>query len=147
MRTGGPWPYEIIKADALGNVDGFWGGGKFYDQTVSTSIQTDFKTAAVKIAPTSCARSVTFELAIADICVHGAERYGCGCTGSLLVAYPSFTGVPGAPFGTPAGNPTNTNQSASGVPVAQLILTMTAMQMPPTHSRRRSGFTGDSESD
>ena len=36
IRTGGPWEYNNNKADALGNVDGFWAGGKNYDQSLST---------------------------------------------------------------------------------------------------------------
>ncbi|MGZ4975687.1 MAG: hypothetical protein ACXV8O_00940 [Methylobacter sp.] len=118
IRTGGPWTDAAIKADALGNIDGFWAGGKAYDQDISTPIQVDFNSAAVKINPTSCARSVTFMLAVADFCsVSVPSATAVDAQVLYWSPIPNFTGVPGQPFGTPAGSTTNTNLSAAGVPV------------------------------
>ncbi len=51
----------------LGNVVGFWaGGGKGLQHNLTGLIP--FRTSGVVIEPTSCARSVTFQIAIADIC-------------------------------------------------------------------------------
>ena len=109
IREGGPFPYEVIKADAKGNVDGFWTGGKSYDQTISTPIQVSFKTAAITINPKSCARSVTFVLAIADICSVTPSATATDAQVLYWSPIPNFTGVPGQPFGAPAANPTSKN--------------------------------------
>ena len=34
IRIGGPWDAANIKADSANNIDGFWAGGKAYDQTI-----------------------------------------------------------------------------------------------------------------
>lgn len=112
IRTGGPWQTTGIKADKLGNLDGFWAGGKAYDQTISTPINIDFYSAAVKINPASCARSVTFEFAIADFC--DASVPGAAAKDEEILYWspiPNFTGVPGAPFGAA------TADAARNVPV------------------------------
>lgn len=102
IRTGGPFPSEQIKADALGNHDGFWAGGKAYDQTISTPINVDFASAAITIAKTSCARSVTFVAAIADFCSVSVPSATAKDEEVLLWSpIPNFTGVPGQPFGAP----------------------------------------------
>lgn len=107
IRGGGAWDAGMIKVDALGNNDGFWSGGKAYDQTVSTPVVVPFFSAAISIAPKSCARSVTFELAIADIC-DGTVPSTTAADQQVLFwsPIPNFTGVPGQPFGTPAGDAT-----------------------------------------
>lgn len=56
---------EYIK-DSLGNKFGFWVGGGSLRAGYRALIP--FATSGVIIEPTSCARSVTFTLAIADIC-------------------------------------------------------------------------------
>lgn len=100
INGGGPWVDGNIKADALGNKDGFWAGGKAYDQTISTNITVPFYSAAVTIAKTSCARSVTFELAIADFCSTSVPSTTAKDEEVLLWSpIPNFTGVPGQPFG------------------------------------------------
>lgn len=107
INGGGAWDSSNIKVDSLGNKDGFWAGGKSYDQTISTSVLTPFFTAAVTIAPTSCARSVTFYLAVADICNVTTPSTSASDQQVLYWSpIPNFTGVPGSPFGTPAGDPT-----------------------------------------
>jgi hypothetical protein len=99
IHTGGPWEYENIKADALGNHDGFWAGGKAYDQTISTPINVDFSSAAVKIEPNSCARSVTFYAAIADFCDISVPSASATDEQVLLWSpIPNFTDVPDQPF-------------------------------------------------
>ncbi len=108
IRTGGPWDYNNNKADALGNVDGFWAGGKSYDQTISTPVNIPFYTHAMTIKPQSCARSVTFELAIADFC-NDVSTPSTAATDEQVLYWspiPNFSGVPGAPFGTPVGDST-----------------------------------------
>jgi len=104
IREGGAFPYENIKADAKGNIDGFWAAGKSYDQTISTPIQVSFKTAAVTIAPASCARSVTFVLAIADICTVKPSATATDAEILYWSPIPNFTGVPGQPFGAPVAD-------------------------------------------
>lgn len=68
IRTGGPFPIAEWKVDKLGNADGFHAYGKNYDQSISTPVMVDFRSAAVTINPTSCAKSVIFVPAIADFC-------------------------------------------------------------------------------
>jgi hypothetical protein len=59
--------YEDYIKDSLGNKLGFWtGGGK--GLTGGFRAVVPFATAGVVIEPTSCAKSVTFVLGIADIC-------------------------------------------------------------------------------
>ncbi len=100
VRATSPWPYSNNKLDALGNKSGFWAGGIAYDQADSTAIPVAFYSAAVKIVPASCARSVTFMLAIADICDTGAKSPNIGDEQALFWSpIPNFTGVPGQPFG------------------------------------------------
>jgi len=60
---------------------------------------------------------VTFVLAIADVC--DATVPSTTATDEDVLYWspiPNFPGVPGQPFGTPSGNPANTNLSPSGVP-------------------------------
>ncbi|MGR8998472.1 MAG: hypothetical protein ACU88J_05430 [Gammaproteobacteria bacterium] len=107
IRTGGPWEFTNVKVDPLGNKDGFWAGGKAYDQKISTTISIDFDVNAVTIIPESCARSVTFELAIADFCDISVP--GATVKDEEVLFWspiPNFPGVPGQPFsaGTPYSN-------------------------------------------
>lgn len=98
--------YSNIKVDASGNKDGFWAGGKPYDQTVSNYIDVDFYSAAVTINKTSCARSVTFELAIADFC--SIDVPGTTVKDEEVLFWspiPNFQGVPGQPFGVSTLDP------------------------------------------
>lgn len=105
LRTGGPFPAAQIKADALNNHDGFWAGGKAYDQTISTPIGVEFYSAAVKIEPKSCARSVTFVAAIADFCNVSVPSATAKDEEVLFWSpIPNFTGVPGQPFGAPTAD-------------------------------------------
>ena len=108
IRTGGPWEHNNNKADTLGNVDGFWAGGKNYDQSISTPIDVPFYTHAITITSASCARSVTFELAIADVCNDVSTPSTLATDEQVLYwsPIPNFSGVPGAPFGTPVGDAT-----------------------------------------
>ncbi len=100
IRTGGPFPYTDHHLDSKGNKDGFWAGGKYYDQTVSATVQVDFYSAAVTIPAASCARSVTFELAIVDICNPNNQSPKIKDSDALFWSpIPNFTGVPGQPFG------------------------------------------------
>jgi hypothetical protein len=119
IRVGGPFPSASIKADALNNHDGFWTGGKNYDQTVSTQIQVDFAVGAITINPKSCARSVTFYAAIADFCNSASVPSNVATDQDILFwsPIPNFTGVPGQPFGAPTADLTSTNLSG-GVPAA-----------------------------
>lgn len=94
IRVGGPFPLTQIKADPLNNIDGFWAGGKNYDQTISTPIEVDFFAAAIKINANSCARSVTFYAAIADFCNSASvpstvatDQYFIGRLFQTLLAY------------------------------------------------------------
>ncbi|MDD5320864.1 MAG: hypothetical protein PHD43_09685 [Methylococcales bacterium] len=99
-RTGGPWEFTNVKVDSKGNKDGFWAGGKAYDQTISTVVSVDLDISAITITPTSCARSVTFELAIADFCSISVP--GATATDEEVLYWspiPNFPGVPGQPFG------------------------------------------------
>lgn len=110
IRTGGPFPYTDNHVDTKNNKDGFWAGGKYYDQTLATNVQVSFYSAAVSIAPASCARSVTFALAIADICDPTAKSPKIGDAQALFwtpvptsaktaSSSVTWTGVPGGPFG------------------------------------------------
>jgi len=107
INGGSPWTSSNIKVDAKGNKDGFWAGGKPYDQTISTYLAVPFFSAAVSIVPASCARSVTFELAIADIC---DISWTSSVASDEEVLYwspiPNFSGVPGQPFGAPTADAT-----------------------------------------
>ena len=105
IRGGGAWTAGNIKVDSLGNNDGFWSGGKAYDQTVSAPVLVPFFSAAISIAPKSCARSVTFYPAIVDICDGNVPSTAAGDSQYLSWSpIPNFPGVPGQPFGTPAGD-------------------------------------------
>jgi hypothetical protein len=67
IQSNDIFPLEGEKTDKLGNVVGFWGGnGKL--PGVNYIGLNPFVTGAVLIEPTSCANSVTFVLAIADVC-------------------------------------------------------------------------------
>lgn len=112
IRIGGPWPEANIKVDVANNHDGFWTGGKSYDQEISTPIQVDFNANAITIKPESCARSVTFELAIADICDASVPSTAASDEQVLYWSpIPNFEGVPGGPFGAP------TADAARNIPV------------------------------
>jgi hypothetical protein len=105
IRTGGPWTAANNKVDAKENKDGFWAGGIAYDQTISSAVDVPFYSAAVSIVKTSCARSVTFELAIADFCSIATPSTTAKDEEVLYWSpIPNFLGVPGQPFGTPAGD-------------------------------------------
>jgi hypothetical protein len=108
IRGGGPWRAHNNKADTLGNVDGFWAGGDNYDQTISTPVNIPFYTHAMTINPKSCARTVTFELAIADFCNNVATPSAKAKDHEVLYwsPIPNFLGVPGQPFGAPTGDAT-----------------------------------------
>lgn len=105
IRGGGAWSAGNNKVDAAGNKDGFWAGGQYYDQSVSSSVVTPFYSAAVSIVKTSCARSVTFVLAIADFCAVNVPGTTVKDEEVLFWSpIPNFTGVPGQPFGTAKGD-------------------------------------------
>jgi len=107
IHNGGPFPSENIKVDSKNNIIGFWAGGKAYDQTVSTIIQTDFSTPAISIVPKSCARSVTFALAIADVCDASVPSATAKDEEVLYWSpIPNFAGVPGQPFGATVADAT-----------------------------------------
>ncbi len=119
IRGGGAWDANNNKVDAKGNKDGFWAGGKAYDQSVTSSVDTPFYVQAVTIAPTSCARSITFAFAIADVC--NINSHSATATDNDVLYWspiPNFSGVPGAPFGTPAGLASSTN-IPGGIPVGK----------------------------
>lgn len=66
IQSNDVFPLEAEKADKLGNVYGFWGGdGKLPGTYTGLN---PFVTGSVLIEPTSCAKSVTFVFAIADVC-------------------------------------------------------------------------------
>lgn len=123
IRNGGPFPFEDNHVDSKNGKDGFWAGGKAYDQTISTSVQVELYTAAVTINPKSCARSVTFALAIADICDPSKQSPNIGDAHALFwspiptsaktaSSSITWTGVPGGPFGAPVAD------AARGIVVA-----------------------------
>jgi hypothetical protein len=58
---------QDVKTDPLGNVVGFWAGAGALEHHLIGLVP--FRTNAIVIEPTSCARSVTFEAAIVDVCV------------------------------------------------------------------------------
>lgn len=66
IQSNDTFPMQGVKTDALGNVVGFWAGGGELDHHLIGLVP--FRTNAVLIEPTSCARSVTFEIAIVDVC-------------------------------------------------------------------------------
>ena len=104
IRTG-VWENSGLKVDPLGNIDGFWAGGKAYKQTNSAPINVEFYSNTVSIVPDSCARSVTFELAIADFC--SVSKSSATATDEDVLYWspiPNFTGVPGQPFGAPTAD-------------------------------------------
>ena len=118
INGGGPWMegngYDAgnLKVDSAGNKDGFWAGGVAYDQTISTYLAVPFFSAAITIAPASCARSVTFELAIADICDVTVPSTIAADTQVLYWSpIPNFLlgPAPGGPFGAPTANLASTN--------------------------------------
>ncbi|MDI1231167.1 MAG: hypothetical protein PSU93_08470 [Methylobacter sp.] len=99
IRNGGAFPEYQYKADPLNNIDGFWAGGKAYDQTISTPVQVEFASAAVTIKPASCARTVTFYAAISDHC--SIDTPSTVATDEEVLYWspiPNFAGVPGQPF-------------------------------------------------
>lgn len=103
IRQGGPWDNAQYKADSVGNLDGFWAGGKAYDQTISTPINVAFASTAVTIPVASCARSVTFVAQIADYCSIGA-------TSSLasdeeVLYWSAIPDYVGRPYGSPTAKP------------------------------------------
>ena len=107
IRTGGPFPNTVVKADSKGNTDGFAAWGKNYDQSITTPVDVDFYSGAVVISPKSCARSVTLEFAIADFC-NNIDTPAAVATDAQILFWspiPNFHGVPGQPFGTPKGDP------------------------------------------
>jgi len=114
IRPVAAWTdYNQLKVDSAGNKDGFWAGGKAYDQTISSYIDIPFYSAAVTIAPKSCARSVTFELAIADFC--SIAQPGSKAADAQVLYWspiPNFTGVPGQPFGAPVADATRSIPAA-----------------------------------
>lgn len=59
---------EGQKSNSLGNVVGYWTGGGASLPGVNYTGLIPFKTDAVTIKATSCAKSVTFVVAIADVC-------------------------------------------------------------------------------
>lgn len=59
---------EGQKSNALGNVVGFWTGGGNSLPGINYTALIPFKTDAISIKPESCATSVTFVVAISDIC-------------------------------------------------------------------------------
>jgi len=67
IQSNDVFPIEAVKTDPLGNTVGFWAGAGFLDPHLIGLIP--FRTSPVLIEPTSCARSVTFEIAIVDVCV------------------------------------------------------------------------------
>ena len=114
IRSGGPWDYSNNKVDSLTlkNKDGFWMGGAYYDQSIASTIQVPFYSAAVKIAPASCARSITFMLSIVDICDPEAKTPNIGDAQAMVWSpIPNFSGVPGQPFGAGVAD------AARGIPV------------------------------
>jgi hypothetical protein len=67
IQSNDVFTLEAEKTDALGNVIGFWGGnGKLLGTYTGLN---PFVTGAVLIESTSCAKSVTFVFAIADVCM------------------------------------------------------------------------------
>jgi len=58
--------YQDEKTDSNGNVVGFWAGGEPLPHNLTGFVP--FRTSAVVIEPTSCAKSVKFHISIADIC-------------------------------------------------------------------------------
>lgn len=58
---------EGQKTNALGNAVGFWTGGGSLPGVGYTAL-IPFKTDAISIQPTSCAKTVTFVVAISDVC-------------------------------------------------------------------------------
>ena len=66
IQSNDVFPLEAEKTDKLGNVIGWWGGNGNLSGTYFGL--NPFVTGAVFIEPTSCAISVTFVLAIADVC-------------------------------------------------------------------------------
>lgn len=59
---------EGQKSNSLGNVVGYWTGGGSSLPGINYTGLIPFKTDAITIKPVSCAKSVTFVLAIADVC-------------------------------------------------------------------------------
>ena len=67
IQSNDVFPLEAEKTDKLGNVIGWWGGNGQLPGVNYIGLNP-FVTGAVLIEPTSCAKSVTFVLAIADVC-------------------------------------------------------------------------------
>ena len=66
IQSNDVFPLEAEKTNKLGNVIGWWGGnGKLPGTYFGLN---PFVTSAVLIEPASCAKKVTFVLAIADVC-------------------------------------------------------------------------------
>ncbi|OQK15717.1 hypothetical protein AU255_16025 [Methyloprofundus sedimenti] len=67
IQNNDVFPMQDEITDSLGNVVGFWAGaGEGLKHNLTGVIP--FRTSAVNIEPTSCAKSVTFRIAIADVC-------------------------------------------------------------------------------
>jgi len=62
----GLFTYQDEKTDSNSNVVGFWAGGESLPHNLIGFVP--FRTSAVLIEPTSCAKSVKFHISIADIC-------------------------------------------------------------------------------
>lgn len=62
------FPAEGQKTNALGNVVGFWAGGGNGLPGVNYVGTVPFRTDAIRIKSSSCAKSVTFVIPIADVC-------------------------------------------------------------------------------
>ncbi|UJP05561.1 MAG: hypothetical protein LZF61_00850, partial [Nitrosomonas sp.] len=58
--------HQDEKTDSSGNVVGFWAGGEELPHNMAGFVP--FRTSAVEIEPTSCAKSIKFYVSIADIC-------------------------------------------------------------------------------
>ena len=102
----GVWPLGNVKTDALGNLDGFWAGGTIYNQNPPRYIDVEFYSNTVTIASASCARTVTFYLAIADVC--DASVHSTIAADEQVLYWspiPNFPGVPGQPFGAKVADP------------------------------------------
>jgi len=67
IQNNDVFPMQDEITDSLGNVVGYWaGGGQGLKHNLTGVIP--FRTSGVVIEPTSCAKSVTFRIAIADVC-------------------------------------------------------------------------------
>lgn len=67
IQNNDVFPFQDEITDPLGNVVGYWAGGGTGLKHNLTGV-IPFRTSGVIIEPTSCAKSVTFRISIADIC-------------------------------------------------------------------------------